>query len=223
MRRYAAWVTALALSAAAWGADVVVEGEACVPRGVAASRVDDQLELSWDSGTRWRGLAAYTGCDTWVGNQFDLATISTYRAIEWVRFYTCDVWPNSSWDGFRVAIHEFTGVPGAVLWPTSGGPHFFKPSGLHGHVWVEIRICWTCPATSFLPMVNQYYNYPNCDPFTLDNNPTYRGHSWQRIWEVWAPLEGYQGYRNLMLRVVVDNSTVNVAPSSVGRVKALYY
>lgn len=208
----------------AWGADVVVEGGASPPRAVAASETDDQLELKWDSGTHRWNMAWYTGADTWVGNDFNLSTISTYRAIEKVRFYSRSNWPNIGWDGFRVAIYDFKGaVPGSRLWPTSGGGYFFKPSGLYGHVWVEIGIGWTCPSTAFVAAVEQFYNYPNCDPWTLDSNISFRGHSWQYLWGSWAPLQGYQSYRNVMVRAVVNNTTLGVAPTSLGRVKALYY
>jgi len=214
---------AMLAAAAAWGADCVVEGGTGDAVTLAAYGTDDQLELSWDNGARQWSMAWYTGAGSWVGNDFDLATISTYRALEKVRFYTRDNWPNAQWDGFRVGIYTFASVPGSLMWPTSGGGYFFKPSGLHGHIWVEINIGWTCPTTAFVAAVEQFYNYPYCDPFALDNNRTFRGHSWQYYEGQWKPNMGYEGYRNLMLRVVVDNSTLAVAPASVGRVKALYY
>jgi hypothetical protein len=217
------WVSAAVLSAAAWAADVVVEGEPYGPPGLAAPAVDDQLELGWDNGTRRWSMAWYTGGGAWVGNQFDLSTLSSYRAVDKIKFYSRSNWPNGVWDGFRVAIYNFSTVPGAVLWPTSGGGYFFKPSGLHGHVWVEIRICWTSPSINFLAAVDQCYNYPNCDPHALDSNETYLRHSWQYYQGAWSPLEGYEGHQNLMLRVFVNNSTLGVTPTSVGRVKALYY
>jgi hypothetical protein len=222
MRRCAAWASALALAAAAWGADVVVGGKAYVPPRLAAPGADDQLELGWDNGTgRW-SIVWYTGKSTWVGNQFDLSTLSCYRVVDKVKFYTRDDWPNDVWDGFRVAIYDFSTLPGAVLWPASGGGYFFKPSGVHGHLWVEIPIRWTSPSKKFLAAVNQCYNDPDCDPFEVDNNRVFRKHSWQYDCWQWDPLVGFQDYRNLMLRVVVE-STFGVTPTSVGRVKALYY
>jgi len=136
---------AMLAAAAAWGADCVVEGGTGDAVTLAAYGTDDQLELSWDNGARQWSMAWYTGAGSWVGNDFDLATISTYRALEKVRFYTRDNWPNAQWDGFRVGIYTFASVPGSLMWPTSGGGYFFKPSGLHGHIWVEINIGWTCP------------------------------------------------------------------------------
>ncbi len=218
---------AVLAEAAAWGADAAVEGDAFATRAVAARGVDDQLELSWDNGTpRW-SIAWYTGAGSWVGNDFDLSTISAYRAVEKVRFYSRDNWPNAGWDGFRVGFYDFKGtIPGSMLWPTSGTGYFFKPSGLQSPAWVDIRIGWTCPTTAFVAAVEQYYNYPNCDPFALDSNRSFLGHSWEYYQGRWSLYEGSSStapYRNIMVRAVVDNSTLAVAPTSLGRVKALYY
>jgi len=224
MNRYFLWAVVVVLSAAAWGTDAVVEGGAYAPRVVAAREADDQLELGWDNGTRRSAMGWYTGAGAWAGNDFNLSTLSTYTAVEKVKFYTSDVWPNAGWDGFRVGIYNFSAsVPGSLLWPTAGGGYFFLPAGLHGHVWVEIPIGWTSPSTFLLPAIDQCYNYPNIDPHELDTNQVFRGHSWQYYQGAWSPLEGTAGYRNLMLRVVFDNSTVGVAPASLGRVKALYH
>ena len=59
----------------------------------------------------------------------------------------------------------------------------------------------------------------------IDNNPTFTGHSWRRSSGTWSPFEfeSTLPYRNVMIRVVVDDETVNVSPTSLGRVKALYY
>jgi hypothetical protein len=216
---------AMLAAAGAWGADVVAEGSAYTARAVAAREVDGQRELSWDNGTRRWNLAWYTGAGSWVGNDFDLSTISAYRAVEKVKFYSRDNWPNSQWDGFRVGIYAFTSVPGSLIWPTAGGGYFFKPSGLQGHVWVEINIGWTCPSMAFVAAVEQYYNYPDCDPLAMDSNPTFRGHSWQRYEGRWSPAKFPEpcDTRNVMLRVIVDNSTLGVTAASLGRVKALYY
>lgn len=226
MKRYPLLVAAVALAAgAAWGADCVVEQAPAAGSVCAAAATDDQLELSWDNGTRRWSLAWYTGADAWVGNDFNLSTISAYRAIEKVRYYTRDDWPNTQWDGFRVAIYNFSAVPGSRLWPTSGSGYFFKPSGLHGHIWVDVAIGWTCPSAAFFAAVEQFYNYPGCDPMAIDANPTFRGHSWQYYQGQWGPFEQFNiaPYRNIMVRVVVDNTTLHLTATSMGRVKALYY
>ena len=211
----------------AWGADCVVEGSTGDAVKLAAYEADSTLELKWDNGNRRWSWSWYTGAGYWVGNDFNISTLSGYRAIRKMKFYTRDDWPNRGWDGFRVAFFDFPGsVPGSRLWPTSGSGYFFKPSGLHGHVWVEINICWTCPSTAFVAAVEQFYNHPNSDPYAVDSNTTFLRHSWQYIGSQWRPAEFYYPYdlyRNVMLRVVVDNETVAVAPASLGRVKALYY
>lgn len=212
MKLLPAWAAALTFAAAAWGVELAV-GESA----------DDKYELRWDSGELRTNIAMFTGGGFWVGNDFDISPIPAYRAVEKVRFYTRDDWPNSRWDGFRVGLYNFSSVPGAMLWPTGGGGYFFRPGGLHGHVWVEVPIGWTCPVNKFVAAVEQYYNYPNCDPLAVDDNPTFLRHSWQYYRGSWREIWGSGSYRNLMLRVVVDNEMVAVTPSSLGRVKALYH
>ncbi len=211
----------------AWSADCIVDGGPAAFAVSEAAGSDGTHELKWDNGTRRWSWAWYTGADTWVGNDFDLSTLSSYRAIRKIKFYTRDDWPNHGWDGFRVAFFDFRGsVPGSRLWPTSGSGYFFKPSGLHGHCWVIINIGWTCPATAFVAAEEQFYNYPNCDPYAVDNNTVFMRHSWRYLSGKWEPISfspPYDAYRNVMLRVFVDDETVNVSPTSLGRVKALYY
>jgi hypothetical protein len=209
----------------AWSTDSIVDGAPSHFTAAAAAGSDGMHELKWDNGTRRWSLAWYTGAGAWMGNDFDLSTISTYRAVEKVRFYSCDNWPNTRWDGFRVGIYNFSAVPGSLLWPAAGGGYFFRPSGLSGHIWVDIAIGWTCPTTAFLVAVEQYYNWPNCDPYALDTNTSFQRHSWEYYRGAWRPFESLitGPYRNLMLRVFVDDETVSVSPTSVGRVKALYY
>jgi hypothetical protein len=51
-------------------------------------------------------------------------------------------------------------------------------------------------------------------------------HSWEYYRGTWAPLSTVGNpYRNLMIRVRVEKPRTfpGVAPSSIGRVKALYY
>jgi hypothetical protein len=215
----------LASALAAAAADVAVGAAPNMPGPACAPARDGTLELSWDNGTRRWSISWYSGAGAWVGNDFDISTISAYRAVAKMRFYTRDGWPNSQWDGFRVGFYSFSAVPGSMLWPTGGGGYFFKPSGLHGHVWVDINIGWTCPAMAFVAAVEQYYNYPNNDPYALDSNTVNMRHSWQYYGGTWSPLTSgsIPDHHNLMLRVVVNNETLAVAPASLGRVKALYH
>ncbi|NIT37183.1 MAG: hypothetical protein GTN49_11930, partial [candidate division Zixibacteria bacterium] len=80
----------------------------------------------------------------------------------------------------------------------------------------------------FVAAQEQFYNNPNCDPFSVDNNTVFRDHSWQYYLAKWEKLQLEQEagpYRNLMVRVWVEPGIEfpGVAPSSIGRVKALYY
>jgi hypothetical protein len=224
---------ALLSCGAAWGADVALDGG--TPTGAAglyAPLAFDQstLELKWDNGTRRWSIAWYTGAGSWVGNDFRVSTLKTsYVKILKYKYYTRGAWPNQVWEGMRFAVYNFHGgVPGSMLWPTSGSGYFFKPNaGIEGHIWVEFDVNWTCPSQAFVAAQEQFYNYPNCDPFSLDNNTSFVGHSWSYYGGSWAPYERSSDpyYRNLMIRVWVETGQEfpGVSPSSVGRVNALYY
>ncbi len=204
-----------------WASDVVVAPEA---EGVSRAADDDHdaaLELKYDNGTRRYFMAFYTGAGTWVGNDFDISAISDYRAITRIRVFSSPAWPNARWDGFRIRIYAYAGGrPGSLLW----GPKYVKPAR-PDYGWCNCAVNWTLPAANkaFVAAFEQFYNYPNGDPFALDTNATFAGHSWQYSGGSWQALPGFGGYRNLMLRVVLNNATVNLAPTSIGRVKALYY
>ena len=211
------------------GADVVAEGGPTAFVVSEAAGRDATMELKWDNGQRRWSLVWRAGYeDSWVGNDFDVSTLKWARAVILkFKFYTRGAWPNERWDGVRLGFYTFAGgVPGSMLWPTGGGGYFFKPSaGIQAHVWVECDINWTCPAAKFVAAEQQYYRYPNCDPFSLDSNPNFVRHSWMRSRGTWSPFEteSVLPYRNVMIRVFVDEDTAAVAPMSLGRVKALYY
>ena len=219
----------MVVTGAAWTADIVADGGATGAAGLYAPLPVDQstLELSWDNGTRRWSIAWYTGAGSWAAVDYDVSTLKTsYVKVLKFKMYTRDTWPNQVWDGFRIGFYNFGGgVPGSMLWPTGGGGYFFKPSGLNGHVWVECNVNWTCPSVKFVAAEDQFYNYPNCDPFSLDTNTTNVGHSWEYYGGSWSPNQGYEGYYNVMIRVWVETGQEfpGFAPSSIGRVKALYY
>lgn len=226
MKRFALVIGLVAcVAAGAWAADFVVERAQTGPSVPEAPGYDATFELKWDSGAgRWM-VHWYTGADSWVGNDFDVSTIKTYGGIKTYRTQS-RLWPNQRWDGFRIAIYAFGGgVPGSMMWPTSGTPKFVMPSGPEAG-WKDFDVNWVLPGTKrFMAAQEQFYNGPEyCDPYIIDNNLTFMGHSWQYYEGSWKPLEGFAGYRNLMVRVIVDNEqNPAVAPSSIGRVKALYY
>jgi hypothetical protein len=143
-----ALTAALAAAALVGAVDFVVE-PASPASGGDMPTYDATMELKWDNGTHRWSIAWYSGAGSCVGNDFNLSTISAYRAVGKVRFYSRDDWPNAQWDGFRVGIYNFSAVPGSLLWPTAGGGYLFKPTGLHGHIWVDIPVGWTCSSTAF--------------------------------------------------------------------------
>ncbi|NIT37184.1 MAG: hypothetical protein GTN49_11935 [candidate division Zixibacteria bacterium] len=226
---------ALVVCAGARAADVIVDGgpgPAAPALAAAMPFYQATMELAWDNGQRRWSVVWYTGAQSWVGNDFNVSTLKTkYTKILKYKYYTRGAWPNGRWDGMRFAFYNFVGgVPASMLWPTSGNPYFFKPSaGIEGHIWVEFDVNWNCPTPAFVAAQEQFYNNPNCDPFSVDLNPTNLKHSWQYYNARWALLEldfpGAGPYRNLMVRVWVEPGIEfpGVAPSSIGRVKALYY
>ncbi len=227
MKRFALVIGLVAcVVAGAWAADVVVDRATAGPNVPELPGYDSTVELKWDSGFGMWWLVYYTGGGTFVGNDFDLSTIKTYSGMKTFRLQLRNNWPNTQWDGGRMAIFSFSGgVPGSMMWPTSGSPQFIMPSGATG--WKDFDVNWVLPGVKkFLAAWEQFYNYPSADPFLIDNNPTFMGHSWLYYQGQWSPFESSNiaPYRNIMIRMIVDNEqNPGVAPSSIGRVKALYF
>jgi hypothetical protein len=222
MKRLISWAAAIGLAAAAWGTDCVV-GEGWTGGGAYASPdTDGELEFSWDNGTRGWSMAWYTGAGSWVGNDFDISTLGGSWWVKTIKVMSGASWPNGRWDGFRLGVFTFSGsLPGSLL----HGPAFVRGSGA-GYGWCAFNFgmwAWSLyDHKRFVIAVEQYYNYPDCDPYVLDGNRTFRRHSWQCQAGKWEPLVGTAGYRNLMLRVVISD-LMAVTASSIGRIKALYY
>ena len=230
--------TAAAFAAGAWAADVRTDagGAAYVggpPTLGTPAGMDATMELAWDNGSRRWAFCWPTGAGYWYGNDFSTSTLTgrtVHVKILKYKFMTSSQWPNTTWDGVRIGFYNFAGgVPGSLLWPTSGSGYFFKPSTPNiGHVWVECDINWTCPTNGFVAAHEQFYNDPTADPYELDTNPTFLGHSWEYTGGTWSPMPDYSTltpYRNLMIRVLVETgqSFPGIEPTSMGRVKALYF
>lgn len=200
---------------------------AIVVTAAATAAYGNLYELGYDTGARALQLAWYTGAGRWVGNEFDISTLKTkHNIVREIKFYTSPYWPNNQFDGFRLAVFDFSaGKPGARLWPETEG-RFVKPGGTE-----EFKTFWVnyyITKTKFVAAVEQFYDYPDCDPYFCDTNPTFLNHAWQKDGPAsWRYLVGHSSYpyRNLMLRVIFRTgySEIGVAPSSLGRVKALYY
>ncbi|UCH77860.1 MAG: hypothetical protein JSU81_09055 [Candidatus Coatesbacteria bacterium] len=223
-----------ATGVASFAADTALYGPGPGPPEPGRCGVDDTRELRWDNGT-WKYLVWwYTGKDAWVGNdfyeEFQTPADSRHRRIVSLKIFSSTVAPNEQWDGFNVAFYEFAGwpepTPGVMIWPEGEGGYFFQPSGATGHVWVEVPINWVTPTASFVAAMEQAYNPPRCDPFAVDTNRVERRHSWLFYDGQWNRFNSTADpYRNLMIRVVMEYgfSWPGVAPTSFGRVKALYY
>ncbi len=203
-------LAALVAAAAAWGADITVTSKpAAAPAGPQAPNprgTDGTMELKWDSGSPGYYIQWYTGSGAWVMNQFDTATISGYNHVDSVRFYA-----QSPGTG-RIKV-----ASGSQVW----GPEFRTCTAAG---WNELSVDWTLPggATDLGVYWEQFYNYPSGLGFYLDGQNGTGSHSWY-YYNGWYPITslGY-GNRAVLLRAVVSNNS-GVAPSSLGRVKALYF
>ncbi len=191
--------------------------------------MDSTRVLKWDNGTRGLSLVWNPAGGNRIGNDFDVSTVKSYPGVTSIRMYSSNTWPDNAWQGMRYRLYEFEGnVVGSYMWPPSGPGYFFKPSGGSGYRWFDVPVDWVLPGgtKAFVAACEQVYEFPTCDSFALDSNAEFLLHTWEYYQGSWLPFEGYPGYpyKNLMLRVVVDNDhNPAVAPSSLGRVKALYY
>lgn len=226
MKRFALVISLVAcVAVGAQAADVVVdraEASRCIPE---TTGLDDTVELKWDNGFGLWWLVWITASGIFVANDFDVSTVKTYGGLKTFRLQLRYDWPNVGWEGGRIAVFSFAGgVPGSIMWPTSGTPKFVTPTGSTG--WKDFDVTYVLPGTKkFMAAWEQFYNYPNCDPFLIDNSPTFTNHSWRYVGGNWqAMTSSVDPYRNLMIRMIVDNEQNKaVSPSSIGRVKALYF
>jgi hypothetical protein len=208
LRGYAIVATAVALTAARAAAVDFGSG------GVDANMFPTAYELKWDNGTLGY-VRTHILAGTWVGNDFDTSSLAA-RNVKYLKFYSSGQWPNGAWDGFNIGLYRFAGgLPGNLIW----GPVFVRGSGT-GYRWCSFDVGWPLPKgiSTFVAAVEQAYDYPNADPYCLDTSPA-SGRAWTYYRGIWRSLETYT---NLMLRVVMWGD-IGVEPTSIGRVKALYY
>ncbi len=209
-------------AAAAWGTETI----SVSPSPNAGATVtpppsgDATNELYWDNGSCYTDFAWYTGANTWGGNDYDIATLTSYYHIYSSRIYYYPNWPNGTWEGTGIAVFAFAGgTPGSIMMPS----RYVRGSGAVGG-WQSYTIGWWLSSTStFVIAYSQLYNYPNCDPvYPLDTNAAGGAHSWYYYGGVWSRISavGY-GNRALMHRCTMSQQNA-VAPSSFGRVKAMF-
>ncbi len=189
----------VAVAAAGWATDVASAGAGGAPGD------GGQMWLYWDNGT------ASGGFTTFAGNDFDISTTPSYNYIDSLRCYIYPNWPNSTLEGGRIAIYAFSGgSPGSILW----GPRF-RANTAFG--WLTYDVGYSLGSQrTFMATYDPFYNYPNFDVLSLDTDTSGGSHSWyyNNGWK--------HPNRNLMLRVSVSSGAA-VTPTSVGRIKALYY
>ena len=141
--------------------------------------------------------------------------------IRFIRVFCCLEQPNGKWDGFRIAIFDFSvGVPGEIVWPESGTPKWVIPNIDENFAWCDFDVLWVAyPYRSVVAAQEQFFDWPECDAACFDDYGTVQAHTWFKTSSAagWARYEG----PNLMLRLVLD-VIGRVDPSSLGRIKALY-
>jgi hypothetical protein len=140
--------------------------------------------------------------------------------VRYIRVYCNQELPNGRWDGFRIAIFDFTGgVPGSIVWPRNGEPKLVIPHTDCGWGWCDFNVYWPLENYRFVAAREQFFNGPDCDAacFDDDSGVTRDKHTWLKCDGEWSKHEG----ANLMLRVVVGDMGA-VSPTSLGKVKGLY-
>ncbi len=134
------------------------------------------------------------------------------------RIYCYRGWPNQQWDGFRIAIFDYkAGVPGEIIWPANGEPQWVRPEIGYLAGWYDFSVEWIPSSYTFVAAWEQFYDLPDCDAASFDTGAWQSEHSWYKYDDDWAKVDG----TNLMLRVRAD-IVGDVAPASLGRIKALY-
>ncbi len=141
--------------------------------------------------------------------------------VKSLRIYCSQDQPSGKFDGFRIAIFDFSAsVPGEILWPENGQPKLVIPEGDGNSGWYEFPVAWPPrDKREFLVGQEQFFDWPECDPFCFDDNDSANEkHTWLNCDGVWSRTVAPN---NLMLRLVAGYYGA-VAPTSLGRIKALY-
>lgn len=200
-------------------------GVALLAFGLATAALGATHELRWDNDVLRYCVAFQHGRNTWAGIDYDTSTLKTTK---WrlARVRANLGWgENERWDGMRLAIYNMSGgKPAEIIWPKSGTPKFVKGYGTPEPLaaWCEFPVGFELPSPKFVVALEQYRDWPLCDMYGVGYGLGYaEKHVWLNHWNAgWAHTE----IGVWMLRAIVAGPTnVGVAPSSLGRVKALYY
>jgi hypothetical protein len=191
----------------------------------AAASFAAEHVLQWDNGVFRIGVNYEYGEGTWAGLDFDTSTLKTTKwRLKKVRANLG--WAgNERWDGMRLAIFDMAGgKPGKIIWPKNGTPKFVIPYGTPSPIctWCKFPVSYDLPRPKFVVALEQYYDHPKCDLYGVGYGRGFAGrHTWLKytIWD-WE----ITGIGTWMFRAVVEGPTnIGVSPTSLGRVKALYY
>ena len=202
------------LAAGAWAADTVVSPVYHGPY-VADKGTGVTWELAWDNGTISDAGAWYTGAGAWAGVDFTIP-FTWSRWVDAAKIYYYPNWPNGTFEGNRMGTWSFAGgVPGSLL----NGPTYVRGTAFG---WNTFSADYYLGSnTAFVLAFEQCYNYPACDTVVnLASGGTY-SHSWYYYSGAWAGIVGLgYGAYPLMTRAIFISMAV--APTSLGRVKAMY-
>jgi len=112
-----------------------------------------QLELYWDNGQVYDTQCWLTGTDAWAANDFDIATLAAYNWLASARLYYYPNYPNSTFEGNRMAFWSFAGgAPASILW----GPTYVRGTAFG---WNSFAAGWSLgTTTAFAVAFEQYYN-----------------------------------------------------------------
>jgi len=191
----------------------------------AAPAFGAEHELQWDNDVFRLAVHFQYGEGTWAGLDFDTSTLKTANwRLKRVRA-NLDWAADERWEGMRLAIFDLAGgKPGQIIWPRSGTPKFIMPYGTPSTVctWCTFPVGFDLPQPEFVVALEQYYDHPFCDSYGAGyGRGNAEKHTWLNHWNAgWVRTE----IGVWMLRAVVEGPTnIGVAPTSLGRVKALYH
>jgi len=178
-----------------------------------------QMELSHDNGPGLGFIFIY-GAGVYLGAQFSLPSGGPWF-LNGIKYYVENQgWPDSVYQGFAVGCWKFVGgVPGPVVWPTSGIPIYNPNTGggwIVQQVQPEFNLTQNCP-NGFLVGVGLLYNYPACDALGFSNTGV-GPYDWACISGSWSAAPA-----NPCIRALIDDEYPEaIEPVSLGGVRALY-
>jgi len=175
--------------------------------------------LHYDDGTAYQPIYRQNKDDGWAV-KFEPEAAGY---IQRIRLYVGNPPGYTSWDGFQLEIWDwydssFPEAPGKRVW----GPEAFTYNLANPHGWVtytEVNYEWKS-TQPFLLLAKQRDGYPNCDSIYCDASRTTPNPNWSYFIHKWYPFVVLNG--DFLFRVYYGASHPGVAPTSLGRIRALY-